>query len=179
MTIVELVRHADAGRRAQWNGPDDQRPLDDSGRAQAAALAEALAPGPPVSAVLSSAYTRCVQTVEPLAAALGLEVGVDEALEEVREVPVTDGGTAWVTAAWLAGRMLALFDRLLATEPQRVVLCSHGDIIPAVMAALVARDGLPIADVRCRKGGRFRLRFEDRRCVEAVVLRPSEQEPGL
>ena len=34
-----LVRHAKAGSRERWTAPDRDRPLTDSGRAQAAALA--------------------------------------------------------------------------------------------------------------------------------------------
>jgi broad specificity phosphatase PhoE len=37
-----LVRHASAGDRDEWDGPDGARPLDERGRAQAAALVAAL-----------------------------------------------------------------------------------------------------------------------------------------
>jgi broad specificity phosphatase PhoE len=172
LTVVELLRHAEAGTRDHWGGSDHLRPLDEVGRAQSGALAEELPPGAPITMILSSAYTRCMQTVEPLAAALDLSIEPETALQEVHEVPVTDGGVAWVGAAWLAGRALTLLDRILAHEPPRVVLCTHGDIVPAVMAVLVGRDGLDLDDVRCPKGGRFRLTFNGRRCVEAVPVPP-------
>src|SRR5439155_13195587 len=41
--VVVLVRHALAGSRENWSGPDAERPLDDDGRATAAALGRLLA----------------------------------------------------------------------------------------------------------------------------------------
>jgi 8-oxo-dGTP pyrophosphatase MutT (NUDIX family)/phosphohistidine phosphatase SixA len=78
---VVLIRHATAGSRKAWAGPDAQRPLDEAGRARAAALAELLACFAPVR-VLSATAERCVQTVRPLATALGLPVEVDKTFDE-------------------------------------------------------------------------------------------------
>ena len=60
-----LVRHAKAGQRDRWDGPDHLRPLTRAGRAQAQALAAWLA-NEPISRLLSSPYVRCIQTLEPL-----------------------------------------------------------------------------------------------------------------
>ncbi|MGI8873964.1 MAG: phosphoglycerate mutase family protein [Egibacteraceae bacterium] len=171
VTTVELVRHASAAARAEWTDrPDVERPLDAAGRAQARAIAEQLARGAPIAALHASPAVRCAQTIEPLAEATVLEVAAAEGLAEAATLPVLDGGDPWVAAAWLAGRTLRLLDELVAVHAgQRVVACSHGDVIPAVMAALVGRDGLDLADVRCRKGGRFTLTFDGDRCVDAVV----------
>ena len=78
---VLLVRHAEAGDRHHWDGPDEQRPLSQEGRAQAEALPETLAEFG-VARVLSSPYLRCTQTVEPLAAALRLPVEPSDDLAE-------------------------------------------------------------------------------------------------
>lgn len=180
MTVVELLRHAKAGQRGQWTGgPDRQRPLDDAGREQARLLASDFDDDPPVGAIVSSSFSRCTMTVEPLAQRLDVKVETDVALEELHEVPITEGGTAWVNAAWLGGRALDLIDRRVAASPeQRIVLCSHGDVIPAVLATLVGRDHLPLTDVRCQKGGRYRLRFEHGRCVEAHRVPPPRIDRG-
>jgi phosphohistidine phosphatase SixA len=79
-----LVRHARAGDREEWIGDDRRRPLDDRGRAQAAALPELLA-AYPIERILSSPADRCVQTVGPLASARGLEIEVWEELSEERQ----------------------------------------------------------------------------------------------
>lgn len=169
MTVIELVRHASAGKRNQWTGgPDRERPLDAKGLEQADGLARLLPVGAPIARIVSSGYRRCVMTVEPLARHLGLEVAADAALEEIDEIPVTAGGAAWAAAAWLGGRALDLVDRCLADAGDtRTVLCSHGDVIPALVATLAGRDGLAVRDVTCRKGGRFTLLFDGGRCVSA------------
>ena len=42
-SVLVLVRHAKAGKRANWPGEDSQRPLDNDGRRQARRLARLLA----------------------------------------------------------------------------------------------------------------------------------------
>jgi phosphohistidine phosphatase SixA len=79
-----VIRHARAGKRSEWVGNDRLRPLDRRGTEQARALVDALAPFE-ITRVLSSPYDRCVQTVEPLAAARGLFVEVRDELGEDRQ----------------------------------------------------------------------------------------------
>jgi 8-oxo-dGTP diphosphatase len=127
-----LVRHASAGERADFDGPDEQRPLDARGRAQAARLARVLPLFGPTT-VLSAERTRCRQTVEPLAALLGLDV-----------LPAPELGEEEFRADPQAG--LALVDRLLGERdrPGVTVLCSQGGAIPSVLVALGVRpEGLP------------------------------------
>jgi 8-oxo-(d)GTP phosphatase len=94
-----VIRHATAGSSEEWVGDDAKRPLDERGRRQAAALVEQLAPFE-LERIVSSPHDRCTQTVEPIAAALGLEVEVSEDLAEgagdgrVRSLLVELSGTA-------------------------------------------------------------------------------------
>lgn len=115
---IYLVRHAKAGERRTWDGDDIDRPLSSAGWKQASALADRLTKKDP-SVLLSSPYVRCVQTLEPLADIVGGEVTVEKRLcEDEPFEPVLD---------------------LLGEVPDRAVLCSHGDIIPATVRALVRR----------------------------------------
>jgi phosphohistidine phosphatase SixA len=79
-----LIRHARAGERAEWSGNDRRRPLDKRGRKQAADLVGALSDYR-VARILSSPYDRCIQTVEPLARARGLEIEIRDELGEERQ----------------------------------------------------------------------------------------------
>jgi phosphohistidine phosphatase SixA len=108
MAII-LVRHGSAGKRASWSGDDRLRPLDARGRKHAQGIASALADRG-VDRILSSPYVRCVQTVEPLAAALGLDV--EERLE------LAEGAGASAPSA-LAEEM----------ADRNAVLCTHGDVV--------------------------------------------------
>lgn len=101
MTLL-LVRHASAGDRGAWVGDDRARPLDRRGRRQAAALVALLAPYG-VTRVVTSPYARCVQTVAPLARALGLPLEEREELAEgtgdavLELLPELGPGTAFCT----------------------------------------------------------------------------------
>jgi 2,3-bisphosphoglycerate-dependent phosphoglycerate mutase len=76
-----LVRHA-RPFIPRPGGPDDyHRPLTRAGRLQAEALVEVLAVPRPLL-VASSPYRRAVETVTPLARALGLPVRTDHRLRE-------------------------------------------------------------------------------------------------
>jgi len=126
-----LLRHASAGHRTRWDGHDEHRPLDERGRRQAAALVQELRDLLDVRRIVSSPYTRCVETVVPLAEALGLEVEEDVRLEE--------GGGADAFP--------------LLAEPG-VVLCTHGDVIEELLghglkkgAAAVFRDGRFVEEI--------------------------------
>ena len=94
-----VIRHAAAGDSEKWVGDDSIRPLDERGLRQAAALVEQLAPFP-VERILSSPFTRCVQTVEPLAGPRGVEIELADELtegsgaESVRSLLLELDGTA-------------------------------------------------------------------------------------
>jgi len=76
-----VVRHASAGDRDDWEADDRRRPLDERGRRQAAELVQRLG-GYKITRVVSSPFDRCVETVAPLAHALGLQVELSDALRE-------------------------------------------------------------------------------------------------
>jgi len=76
-----VVRHAHAGSRSAWEGPEDERPLTRRGHKQADGIADHLS-GVGLSRLVSSPSVRCVQTLEPLADQLGLRVDADDRLLE-------------------------------------------------------------------------------------------------
>lgn len=84
-TRLYVIRHGNAGVRAKWKGPDKKRPLTGKGREQALQTADFMARHP-VSEIISSPALRCIQTAEPLAAALDVEVGQSKKLKET--VPI-------------------------------------------------------------------------------------------
>jgi broad specificity phosphatase PhoE len=151
---VLLVRHAHAGDRDRWEGDDDLRPLSTKGQKQALRLVDLLADRP-VTRVLSSPSLRCVQTVEPLADERGLEVEPSDALAE---------GVGPDTVVGLARRVAG----------QAAVLCTHGDVIPTLLDALVDTDGLVLGDgYPCAKGSTWVLEVDEHgRFVAARYLPP-------
>lgn len=152
--VLYLVRHAKAGSRREWDGPDPARPLSSKGRRQAEGLVHLLADRP-VRRVLSSPYVRCVQTVEPLAQKLGLPVEETEALAE---------GAAAADAVEL----------LRELAPSTAVLCTHGDLIPPVLDTLAATEGLPLPPgYPFAKGSTWELEVVNGRWLAARYLPPA------
>ena len=103
-----LVRHAWAGKRSEWEGDDSKRPLDARGEQQAIELVDRLASWP-IEEIHTSPYTRCVQTVVPLAEARGLEPILRDELGE--DQAYRDG----------AGLLRELAER-------DAVVCGHGGL---------------------------------------------------
>jgi 8-oxo-dGTP diphosphatase len=141
-SVIVLVRHAKAGRRATWRGDDLDRPLDATGRAQVGRLTELLVLFAP-DRIFSAEPVRCIDTVKPLAERLDLSVRVD---------PVF-GDNAFLEAP------SATEDALLAlAKPGKVsVVCSQGDAIPG----LVERVGRGVLDPDTRKGAFWVLSVVD------------------
>ncbi len=103
--------------------------------------------------VLSSPYRRCLDTVAPLAAALGLEVEWSDALAEGSGV-----------AAERLVRSVAGTD---------TVLCSHGDVIPEILQKLSRTDGVDLGkSPRNEKASTWVLRSRLGRFTEAAYLKP-------
>jgi len=81
MIHLHLLRHADAGEPAAWEGDDALRPLSDKGRRQAERLASLLSRSKrPPGAIITSPKARAEQTARIVADALGLEIRFDERL---------------------------------------------------------------------------------------------------
>ena len=148
---IHLVRHASAGTRSAFHDGDDlARPLDDRGHGQAEALVGFFA-DVSVRAIWSSQATRCVQTVEPLAAACGL------AVEERREL--TEGARSVVLLESMREQVLLDGD---------IVMCSHGDLIPEVLNRLL-REGMSVIGGRgCEKGSVWSLETRGRDIVSGT-----------
>lgn len=156
---VNLVRHAAAGSRSDWKGDDRKRPITEKGRLQSEAIAETLGRRAP-SLIVSSPYVRCVQTGEPLAARLGLDVKTVGFLEE------GSNGTGFL-------------DYVAARPGAEIVMVSHGDVIPEIVQRLQRR-GIPMSSrapngvMDCKKGSNWALVTEHGRVVSAQYIPPPD-----
>ncbi len=147
---IYLVRHAHAGQRGV--GFHDQfRQLSDRGRERSAELVDVFAELT-VSSIWSSPMTRCVQTVQPVSEAQGVEITEDEAFNEPAPA---------VEAIERLGQIDVGGD---------VVVCSHGNLIPEIISWLVERDGLSAHGRGCEKGSIWRLRRDGPRWSQATYL---------
>ena len=151
-TTIYLVRHA----HAEWRD-DDDRPLSPAGLEAAGLLADRLA-SRPIAAVYTSPSRRSIQTVEGLAARLGVR---PETVADLREralptVPPHEfeglvqrawlhpaeaptGGESNITAR---ARAFAVLRTVVARHTgSQAVLGTHGNLLTLVLSALDPRFG--------------------------------------
>ena len=149
---VRLLRHGAAGDRDKWPKEDRKRPLNKKGRKQARAIAENLTTSG-IERVISSPYLRCVETVEPLAQNIGTSVEKSDALAEGPDID----------AAY------ELVDSLVGYNS---VLCSHGDVIPAVINRMIWA-GLSIdSPFQCAKGSIWEIELDEGRFTTSRYVPP-------
>ena len=141
---VLLVRHAKAGSRAEWAGDDSMRPLSSAGMRQRTGL-HSLLPlfGP--ERLYSAPRVRCEQTIAPVAADLGIGIAGEPVFSEenYRTNPA------------------AAVDRVLhiAGGAGTALVCSQGGVIPDLVTRLAELSGLPVGEVRSKKGSVWALTF--------------------
>jgi len=137
-----LVRHAHARARKEWSGDDRLRPLSPHGFKQADGLISVTGNFPPLARVLSSPFLRCVQTMEPLAAA--------------RAIKVEDNGDLAEGQSSAAVRLV----RSLAGD--NVAVCTHGDVIAEILVTLADEDRVDLGpNPRQAKGSMWVLEGSD------------------
>jgi len=151
MTLY-LVRHAKAGSRSKWKGPDERRPVSKPGRRQSIAIADALSDAG-ITKIVTSPYLRCRQTVEPLAGRTAVPIDVADALAEGASLEES----------------LVIIDKVIA---ESAVLCTHGDVIGNLLSHF-QRHGAHLDEDRLEKGSVWVLDV-----VETAVVAGSYTPPA-
>jgi probable phosphoglycerate mutase len=166
--VLTLIRHGrvdfdardafrESPRGQQWDPP-----LGEEGREQARLLAARLEASRPFEAIWCSPFRRCVETIEPYAAATRMDVHYDERLGEVfvgeweglpfEEIVGSDDQLARMfreqeamfalapggeSGAELRARVLPAVGELLETTEGDVAAVAHGGVINAYVATLL------------------------------------------
>lgn len=137
-TPLVILRHACAGDKRDWRGPDALRPLDARGRAEATELAELLGAYGPLRPI-SSCTARCAETVIPYALRMAEPIGTDLAF------------TVGETSTERARVRLAE----LVENAQPVIVCTHGEIVADLVTELCRRLGEKVPDDPTLRKGSF------------------------
>ncbi|MDX3196053.1 phosphoglycerate mutase family protein, partial [Streptomyces sp. MN03-5084-2B] len=162
------MRHAKAGKRDEWSGDDDLRPLSEAGQRQAAALRRVLSLFGP-DRVLSAPRLRCVQTVHGVA---------EDVTAEVRHEPLFSEEGYWPDPVLGVARLLAV-----AGDGGTPVVCSQGGVIPDLVSALADRDGVELSAARggvvpSKKGSFWVLSFRPPTDSEGPLLLAADYHPS-
>jgi 8-oxo-dGTP pyrophosphatase MutT (NUDIX family) len=145
-----LVRHAKAADRESWREDDDLRPLTTKGRRQAERLHAHLGLQR-LRHVVTSPAVRCLQTVAPIAAELGLGIEQEETLRE---------GTPLEPALGM-----------VRTIPGPSLLCTHGDVMAEIIDAVTRAHPIEGA-VGWKKGATWILERDGGDLVAARYVPP-------
>jgi len=107
-----------------------------------------------VTQLVASPFRRCVETLAPLAEHLGLSVRTDDRLAE---------GRGFVGALELAEEL----------RDAPAVICSHGDVIPDLLDALLRRGIRLKDDLRWQKGSIWVLSRDSEGFTKGHYLPPT------
>ena len=137
-----IVRHAhrDTTNKMLDNG------LSEKGRGQSKKIRDSLSRelGEDQVIILSSPKARCIETLEPLAEALGIEIEIDPKLDE--------HGPSETTASFR--ERTKIFAEFIGKKKfHRMVICSHGDWIPEFTAFILGKG------IDLEKAGMIELRY--------------------
>jgi len=123
---IIALRHGKAVPAEDWDGPDATRPLMQRGIDQSLSVAHGIAAFRP-RALISSTAERCLRTIAPTARVTGLAVDEDHVISQDA---YRSGGKA--VRALVAERI---------RNAETTVLCSHGPVLPQIIAAVAEHTG--------------------------------------
>jgi 8-oxo-dGTP diphosphatase len=116
-----LLRHAKAVSRDEWQGDDDDRPLDNLGVNQARRLL-AIYQVFNLTQIHTSDALRCFSTVEPMSKGLGIRLEVTGKLSE---------------SGYRKDKYRAIdYAKDLFKEDSNLLICSHNPILPKILNKL-------------------------------------------
>jgi phosphohistidine phosphatase SixA/8-oxo-dGTP pyrophosphatase MutT (NUDIX family) len=117
-----ILRHTKALERGDWDEEDSQRTLDELGFDQAQLLIKHLQPFA-IEEIYTSDFTRCVQTVTPLAHSRGLSITQVPSLNEYtfNEDPLRAVSSA----------------NALKQDEKNILICSHNPVIPTMLRGIL------------------------------------------
>ena len=119
-----LLRHAKAVTREEWQGDDDDRPLDSLGQNQANRLL-AIYQVYNIEQIHTSDAIRCYDTVDPMVKGLGIRLEVTGKLSE---------------STYKKDKEKAFdYAKDLIKEDARILLCSHNPILPKMFNKLTKK----------------------------------------
>lgn len=117
-----ILRHTKSLERGDWDEADSLRTLDETGFDHAQLLIKHLAPFA-IDELYTSDYTRCVQTVTPLAHARGLSITTVPSLNE--------------ESFELDPEKAISFANALKQDEKNILICSHNPVIPSMLRGIL------------------------------------------
>jgi 8-oxo-dGTP diphosphatase len=136
-TPLVLLRHAKAVKRSEWDGDDGDRPLDIYGQTQAKRLLTNFLPFA-ISEIHSSDAIRCLETVEPMARALEMQIKIAPDLSEYHHETNKESAVNYA--------------QVLMESERSAIICSHNPILPKLLKKLIGKKNFKNLDRKLEPG---------------------------
>ncbi|MEI6406525.1 MAG: NUDIX hydrolase [Actinomycetes bacterium] len=132
-----MLRHAKALARLEWQGDDDDRPLELTGQLQAKRMLS-LYQVFGLEEIYTSDAVRCMDTVSLMAKALNLEPVVSQQLSEYTYRKNKEKATDFV--------------KELIKKRETLLLCSHNPVLPRMLEKLTKKVDVELPDSKLLPG---------------------------
>jgi len=132
-----MLRHAKALAREEWQGEDEDRPLEQLGQQQARRMLS-LYQVYGLTQIHTSDAVRCHDTVEQMAHALNIPLTITNKVSEY---------------TWKKSKEQAIdYAKELIKENEPVILCSHNPVLPRMMEKLTKKIDFDYPDNKLQPG---------------------------
>lgn len=154
-----LLRHAKALARSEWQGGDEDRPLDNLGQLQARRML-AIYQVFKVSAVHTSDAVRCYDTIIGITKALGIEPIITSKLSEYTFEKNREKSLDYAKE---------VADVVRKSESP-VLLCGHNPILPRMLEKICKKSEVDLPDDKLKPGDAWVIYLGKKRCLQIDVI---------
>ena len=154
-----MLRHAKALARSEWQGGDEDRPLDNLGQLQAKRM-HAIYQVFKISAVHTSDAVRCYDTVIGMTKALKIEPVITNKLSEYTFEKNKDKALDY--AKELAD--------IVRDRETSVLLCSHNPILPRMLEKVCMKSDIDFPEDKLKPGDAWVIYFGKKKCLQIDVI---------
>ena len=159
MATLVLLRHAKALPRVEWEGEDEDRPLNYLGQRQSQKMAMQFAEFG-LKKIYTSDAVRCLDTVKDMSEALDLELEITKHLSEYvfNKKP---------------SRAVEYAKEILYADikaDRNILVCSHNPVLPAMLDRLLKHSKVKLSVDHLKPGEAWVLIFKGKKCQEVTHL---------
>ena len=154
-----MLRHAKALARSEWQGGDEDRPLDNLGQIQAKRM-HAIYQVFGISQIHTSDAVRCYDTVIGMTKALNIEPIITSKLSEYTFEKTKDKALDYVKE---------LADQVRTTE-DTVMLCSHNPILPRMLEKVCKKSDVDFPENKLKPGEAWVIYLGKKKCLQIDVI---------
>ena len=159
MATLVLLRHAKALPRVEWEGEDEDRPLNYLGQRQAQKMAMQFADFG-LKKIYTSDAVRCLDTIKEMSEALDLELEITKHLSEYvyRKKP---------------SRAIDYAKEILYADVKAerdILVCSHNPVLPAMLERLLKHSKVKPDVDHLKPGEAWVLIFKGKKCIQVSHL---------